>query len=79
MLHGTGVAVARRAKSEGSVVNTEPVNQHIEAALAIVEEERETLGLKQMGGPIPLSYARWRRPQRRIFCSRCHGSCATRS
>ena len=50
MLHGTGVALARRAKSEGSVVLIEPVNQHIEAALAIVEEEREALGLKPIGG-----------------------------
>lgn len=51
MLHGAGVAVARRAKREGSVVVAEPVNQHIEAALAIVEEEREALGFKRTGGP----------------------------
>jgi glycosyltransferase involved in cell wall biosynthesis len=50
MLHGAGLEVARRAKSEGSVVVAEPVNQHVEAAHAIVEEEREALGLKATGG-----------------------------
>lgn len=51
MLHGTGLEVARCAKREGNVVVAEPVNQHVEAALAIVEEEREALGLKRAGGP----------------------------
>jgi glycosyltransferase involved in cell wall biosynthesis len=51
MLHGTGVALARRAQREGSVVIVEPVNQHTDAAVAIVEEERETLGLKPTSGP----------------------------
>jgi len=32
-------------------VVVEPVNQHIEVAHAIVEEEREALGLKPTGGP----------------------------
>jgi len=50
MLHGTGLEVARRAKREGSVVVAEPVNQHVEAAHAIMEEEREALGLKRTGG-----------------------------
>jgi len=50
MLDGTGITVAKRARSEGSVVVAEPVNQHIEAANAIEEEEREALGLKRTGG-----------------------------
>jgi len=50
MLHGTGITVAKRARSEGCVVVAEPVNQHIEAANAIEEEEREALGLKRTGG-----------------------------
>lgn len=50
MLHGTGVAIARRAKSEGSVVLGEAVTHHIAVAHAIVQEEREALGLKATSG-----------------------------
>jgi len=46
MLHGTGVAVARRAKREGSVVVVEPVNQHPQGMNEILGDETERLGLK---------------------------------
>jgi glycosyltransferase involved in cell wall biosynthesis len=46
LLHGTGRALIRRAKSEGSCVIVEAVNQHPEGMMAILSEEHERLGLK---------------------------------
>ena len=57
MLHGNGLVLARRAKSEGSVVVAEAVNRHIEDAHAIVKAERERLGVGRRRG---LSLAHFR-------------------
>jgi len=46
LLHGTGRSLIRRAKSEGSCVIVEAVNQHPEGMMAILSEEHERLGLK---------------------------------
>ena len=46
LLHGTGRALIRRAKSDGSCVIVEAVNQHPEGMMAILSEEHERLGLK---------------------------------
>jgi glycosyltransferase involved in cell wall biosynthesis len=47
MLHGNARNLVRRAKQEGSIIIAEAVNQHIEDMHAIVDEEREVLGLKR--------------------------------
>jgi glycosyltransferase involved in cell wall biosynthesis len=46
LLHGTGRSLIRRAKSEGSCVIVEAVNQHPEGMMVILSEEHERLGLK---------------------------------
>jgi glycosyltransferase involved in cell wall biosynthesis len=51
MLHGTGLALIRRAKQEGATVVTEPVNQHPSGMNAILDEEAERLGLKRIRQP----------------------------
>jgi glycosyltransferase involved in cell wall biosynthesis len=47
MLHGNALRLCRRAKREGSIIIAEAVNSHIEDMHAIVDGERENLGLKR--------------------------------
>lgn len=48
MLHGTGRSLIRRAKGEGATVVAEPVNQHPIGMNAILNEEADRLGLKEI-------------------------------
>ena len=50
MLHGSGAALIRRARREGSAVAAEAVNRHPEALNAILSEEHERLGLRAITG-----------------------------